>query len=102
VTPRHAGVPRAHKFQKRHAINGMLLIPLLAVLALLLAIFIQIGMGQTSRLAVHVPLGVAILGLIGALLGRTRNLARASTDPSAPAGSCDEDHGLRRHRPHRT
>jgi cytochrome bd-type quinol oxidase subunit 2 len=84
-----------------HAINGMLLIPLLALLAvvlavllwrsgggpgwiglaslaLLLAIFIQIGMGQTSRLAVHVPLGVAILGLVGALLGRTRNLAPAS------------------------
>jgi cytochrome bd-type quinol oxidase subunit 2 len=87
-----------------HAINGMLLIPLLALLAvvlavllwrsgggpgwialaslaLLLAIFIQIGMGQTSRLAVHVPLGVAILGLVGALLGRTRNLA-----PPASAG----------------
>jgi hypothetical protein len=38
-------------------------------------------MGQTSRLAVHVPLGVAILGLVGALLGRTRNLA-----PPASAG----------------
>jgi cytochrome bd-type quinol oxidase subunit 2 len=87
-----------------HASNGMLLIPLLALLAvvlavllwrsggpgwialasvgLLLAIFIQIGMGQTSQLAVHVPLGVAILGLTGALLGRTRNLTRASTDLS--------------------
>jgi hypothetical protein len=91
-----------------HAVNGMLLIPLLALLAvvptvvlwrsggpgwitlasvgLLLAIFIQIAMGQSGQLAVHVPLGVAILGLIGALLGRTRNLARASTDPSAPSG----------------
>jgi hypothetical protein len=92
-----------------HATNGMLLVPLLALVevvlailvwrpgrgpgwialasvGLLLAIFIQIGMGQTSQLAVHVPLGVAILGLIGALLGRTRNLARASTDPSAPSG----------------
>jgi hypothetical protein len=39
-------------------------------------------MGQTSQLAVHVPLGVAILGLTGALLGRTRNLTRASTDLS--------------------
>jgi hypothetical protein len=55
-----------------HATNGMLL----------LAIFIQIGMGQTSQLAVHVPLGMAILGLTGALLGRTRNLTRASTDLS--------------------
>jgi hypothetical protein len=84
-----------------HAVNGMLLIPLLALLAvvlavllwrsggpgwialaslvLLLAIVVQNTMGQTSQVAVHVPLGVAILGLIGALLGRTRNLA-----PSAP------------------
>jgi hypothetical protein len=43
-------------------------------------------MGQAGQAAVHVPLGVAILGLIGALLGRTRNLARASTGPSAPSG----------------
>jgi hypothetical protein len=84
-----------------HAVNGMALIPLLALLAvvlavllwrsggpgwialaslaLLLAIVVQNAMGQTSQVAVHVPLGVAILGLIGALLGRTRNLA-----PSAP------------------
>jgi hypothetical protein len=84
-----------------HAVNGMLLIPLLALLAvvlvvlwwrsggpgwialaglaLLLAIVVQNAMGQTSQVAVHVPLGVAILGLIGALLARTRNLA-----PSAP------------------
>ncbi len=58
----------------------------LAGLALLLAIVLQNVMGQTSQLAVHVPLGVAILGLIGTLLGRTRNLDRASTDPSAPSG----------------
>ena len=91
-----------------HAINGMLLIPLLALLAvvlavvlwrsggpgwiglaslaLLLAIIVQNTMGQSGQVAVHVPLGVAILGLIGALLGRTRNLARTSTDPSAPSG----------------
>jgi cytochrome bd-type quinol oxidase subunit 2 len=89
-----------------HATNGMLLLPLLALVevvlavlvwrpgggpgwiavasvGLLLAIVIQIGMGQTSQLAVHVPLGVAILGLTGALLGPTRNLTRASTDLSA-------------------
>ena len=91
-----------------HAVNGMLLIPLLALLAavlaillrrsggpgwialaslaLLLAIVVQNAMGQSGQVAVHVPLGVAILGLIGALLGRTRNLARASTDPSTPSG----------------
>ena len=85
-----------------HAVNGMLLIPLLALLqvglavllwrsgdgpawialaglALLLAIVVQNAMGQTSQVAVHVPLGVAILGLIGTLLGRTRNLT-----PPAP------------------
>jgi hypothetical protein len=91
-----------------HAVNGMLLIPLLALLAvvlavvlwrsggpgwialaglaLLLAIVVQNTMGQSGQVAVHVPLGVAILGLVGALLGRTRNLARASTDPSALSG----------------
>jgi hypothetical protein len=58
----------------------------LASLALLLAIILQNTMGQSGQVAVHVPLGVAILGLIGALLGRTQNLARASTDPSAPSG----------------
>ena len=84
-----------------HAVNGMLLIPLLALLtvvlavllwrsggpgwialaslALLLAVIVQNAMGQSGQVAIHVPLGVAILGLIGALLGRTRNLA-----PSAP------------------
>jgi hypothetical protein len=84
-----------------HATNGMLLIPLLALLqlvlavllwrsggpgwialaslALLLAIVLQNAMGQASQLAVHVPLGVAILGLIGALVARTRNLT-----PPAP------------------
>jgi hypothetical protein len=36
-------------------------------------------MGQSGQVAVHVPLGVAILGLVGALLGRTR-----SPTPSAP------------------
>ncbi|HZA82846.1 MAG TPA: hypothetical protein VFC13_15475, partial [Actinomycetes bacterium] len=59
----------------------------LASLALLLAIIVQNAMGQSGQVAVHVPLGVAILGLVGALLGRTRNLARASTDPSAPRGT---------------
>jgi hypothetical protein len=84
-----------------HATNGMLLIPLLTLLAvvlavlqwrsggpgwvalaslgLLLAIVVQNAMGQASQVAVHVPLGVAILGLIGTLLARTRNLT-----PPAP------------------
>ena len=90
-----------------HAVNGMLVLPLLALVVvvlavlvwraghgpgwlalasvgLLLAIFVQIGMGQTSQLAVHVPLGVAILGLVGALLARTRTLTRVVSRRPAP------------------
>jgi hypothetical protein len=82
-----------------HATNGILLIPLLALVevvlavlvwrsgrgpgwialasvGLLLAIGAQVALGYTDQVAVHVPLGVAILGLIGTLLGRTRNLRR--------------------------
>ena len=89
-----------------HASNGMLVIPLLALVevvlavlvwrsgrgpgwialasvGLLLAILVQGGMGRTSRLAVHVPLGVAILGLVGVLLGRTRHLTAAPAAPPA-------------------
>lgn len=86
-----------------HAINGMVLLPLLALLqvvlavlvwrrggpgwlslagaGLLLLIVVQSVMGQAGLLAVHVPLGVAIVGLVGVLLGRTRDLTRPSTDP---------------------
>jgi cytochrome bd-type quinol oxidase subunit 2 len=89
-----------------HASNGMLVIPLLALVevvlavlvwrsgrgpgwialasvGLLLAILVQGGMGRTSQLAVHVPLGVAILGLVGVLLGRTRHLTAAPVAPPA-------------------
>lgn len=82
-----------------HTTNGTLLIPLLALVevvlavlvwrsgrgpgwiapasvGLLLAIGAQVALGYTDQVAVHVPLGVAILGLIGTLLGRTRNLRR--------------------------
>jgi len=86
-----------------HALNGMVLLPLLALvqavlavlawrpgggpgrlalagLGLLLAVVVQSVLGSGGRLAVHVPLGVAILGLAGALLGRARAMARP--DPS--------------------
>jgi hypothetical protein len=89
-----------------HAGNGMLVLPLLALIevvlamlawrsgrvpgwialasaALLLAILVQGGMGRNGQLAVHVPLGVAILGLVGALLGRTRQPTAAPADPPA-------------------
>ena len=85
-----------------HAINGMLVLPLLALLqvvlavlvwrrrrgpgwltaasvGLLVALLVQNVMGMTSQVAVHVPLGVAIFGLIGTLLARARTLTRAAT-----------------------
>jgi len=89
-----------------HAANGMVLLPLLALVqavlavlvwrpghgpgwpavasvGLLVAILLQSAMGQAGQLVVHVPLGVAIFGLVGALLGRTRNLTRPATHPTA-------------------
>jgi cytochrome bd-type quinol oxidase subunit 2 len=76
-----------------HAINGMLVLPLLALVqvvlavlvwrrdggpgwlavasvGLLLALLVQNALGQTSQLAVHLPLGVAIFGLVGTLMVR--------------------------------
>jgi hypothetical protein len=54
----------------------------LAGLALLLAVVVQNAMGQSGQVAVHVPLGVAILGLAGALPARTRDLARGVPEAS--------------------
>jgi hypothetical protein len=89
-----------------HAANGMVLLPLLALVqvvlavlvwrpgrgpswpaiasvGLLVAILLQIAMGQAGQLTVHVPLGVASFGLVGALLGRTRNLTRPAIHPTS-------------------
>jgi hypothetical protein len=89
-----------------HAANGMVLLPLLALIqvvlavlvwrpgrgpgwpaiasvGLLVAVVLQNVMGQAGLLAVHVPLGVAIVGLVGTLLGRTRNLTRPATHPTS-------------------
>jgi hypothetical protein len=81
-----------------HATNGMLVLPLLALtqvvlavlvwrrgrgpgwlaiasVGLLLALQVQSVLGMTSQLALHVPLGMAIFGLVGTLLVRTRTRA---------------------------
>jgi cytochrome bd-type quinol oxidase subunit 2 len=80
-----------------HATTGMLVLPLLALtqvvlavlvwrrrrgpgwlavasVGLLLALQVQSVFGMTGRLAPHVPLGMAIFGLVGTLLVRTRSL----------------------------
>jgi len=80
-----------------HAINGMLVLPLLALiqvvlavlmwrrsrgpgwlavasLGLLLALLVQSVLGMTGQVAVHVPLGMAVFGLVGTLLVRARTL----------------------------
>jgi hypothetical protein len=82
-----------------HAVNGMLVLPLLALIqvvlavlvwrrgretswlaitsvGLLLALLVQSMLGMTGQVAAHVPLGVAIFGLTGTLLVRTRALTR--------------------------
>jgi hypothetical protein len=56
--------------------------PAVASVGLLLAILLQIAMGEAGVLAVHVPLGMAIFGLVGVLLGRTRKLRRPATHPT--------------------
>ena len=101
-----------------HAANGMLVLPLLALIqvglavlvwrrghgpgwlalasvGLLVALLVQSVLGMTSQVAAHVPLGVAIFGLVGTLLVRTRALTRPARRghdggwprpaPSAPA-----------------
>jgi hypothetical protein len=57
--------------------------PAIASLGLLVAVVLQNVIGQAGLLAVHVPLGVAIVGLVGTLLGRTRNLTRPATHPTS-------------------
>jgi hypothetical protein len=80
-----------------HATNGMLVLPLLALtqvvlavlvwrrgrgpgwlavasVGLLLALQVQSVLGMTSQLALHVPLGMAVFGLVGTLLVRTRTM----------------------------
>jgi cytochrome bd-type quinol oxidase subunit 2 len=87
-----------------HAVNGMLVLPLLALVqvglavlvwrrgrgpgwlalasvGLLVALIVQSMLGMTSQVAIHVPLGVAIFGLVGTLLVRTRALTRPATRP---------------------
>ena len=95
-----------HAWRDWHAANGMVLVPLLALIqvvlavvvwrpgrgpgwpavasvGLLVAVVLQNVMGQAGLLAVHVPLGVAIVGVVGTLLGRTRSLTRSATHPTS-------------------
>ena len=85
-----------------HAVNGMLVLPLLALIqvvlavlvwrrgrgprwpvlasvGLLAALLVQSMLGMTGQVAAHVPLGVAISSLTGTLLVRTRALTRPAT-----------------------
>ena len=87
------------------AINGMLVLPLLALaqvvmvvlvwrgghgpgwltvvsVGLLVALLVQNVMGMTSQVAVHVPLGLAIFGLVATLLVRARTLTGTATHPA--------------------
>ena len=57
--------------------------PAIASVGLLVAVVLQNVVGQAGLLAVHVPLGVTIVGLVGTLLGRTRNLTRPTTRPTS-------------------
>jgi hypothetical protein len=60
--------------------------PAVASLALLVAESVQMGLGYEGRLAVHVPLGVAIFGLTVALALGTWRLGRpARVGPAAAA-----------------
>jgi cytochrome bd-type quinol oxidase subunit 2 len=87
-----------------HATNGMIVLPLLALVqvvlavlwwrpghgpgwpavasvGLLVAIQLQSLLGMNGLLAVHVPLGMGIPALVATLLVRTRSLTRPTTDP---------------------
>jgi len=57
--------------------------PALAAVVLLWLVSLQLGLGYIHQLDAHVPLGVALLSLLIALLAGTRNLSRTthSTDP---------------------
>jgi hypothetical protein len=92
-----------------HAVNGVLVLPLLALIqvglavlvwrrgrgpgwlpvtsvGLLLALLVQSALGMTSQVAAHVPLGVAIFGLIGTLLVRTQTATSSATQRLRPGG----------------
>jgi cytochrome bd-type quinol oxidase subunit 2 len=91
-----------------HAVNGVLVVPLLALIQVglavlvwrrgrgpgwlpvtsvgLLALLVQSALGMTSQVAAHVPLGVAIFGLIGTLLVRTQTATSSATQRLRPGG----------------
>jgi hypothetical protein len=65
--------------------------PALASLALLLAEGFQVGMGYEGRLAVHVPLGVAIFGLTVTVALGTWQLALPADAGSGGGASRSEE-----------
>lgn len=48
----------------------------LAGAGLLVAVFLQVGVGMAGLASVHEPLGVVLVGMTATLLGRTRTLPR--------------------------
>ena len=63
----------------------------LAGVGLLLTIIVQNLLGMRGQLALYVPLGVAIFGLVGALLVATRNRPQPPISPTAPSWEPAED-----------
>ena len=89
-----------------HAVNGHLVLPSLALVQVILAILVwrrgrgpgwlaiasggllvaievQGALGETGQVAFHVPLGVAILAMVGTLLVRARALTQPATHRSS-------------------
>lgn len=91
-----------------HAMNGMVLIPLLGLVQVVLAVLLwrpgrgpgwmplasvgllatmvaQSALGTNGVVSLHFPLGMALMGFTGALLTRARSLARPTATPAATA-----------------
>jgi hypothetical protein len=75
---------RSHTLRDRPAPVGGRRPALARAMSLVLWLLaVSLLIGQAGLLAVHVPLGVAVVGLVGTLLDRTRNLTRPATHPTS-------------------